>query len=94
MGNLKQAVKPPAKAGYTLKYSKKRGWEYMPTEDTRKYIATITSQGGYNDLIFGEGLSLGEQNALLNERNAQASSTLLSRSVYKITDLIGQKTDI
>ena len=79
--------KPIVPEGYSL--SCKNGkWELLAISEQASPYKAYIWDGSYNGFVFGSGLSSSEKGSVLNASERQLASTLLSRSVYKIVDLV------
>ena len=80
--------RPPA-PGYYWKLTA-QGWVEIVNPKSQSYISFVSSAGSYANVT-----GINNQAGFVNELfNAEVKSTLLSRSIYKITDLIGECTII
>jgi predicted phage tail protein len=75
---------PPA--GYAWKYSN-GAWSLILKNDTKRQVSIIQQNGGYNDLIPGAATGSAALETIFTK---EKKSTLVSKSVWKITDLLGE----
>lgn len=80
--------KPYIPAGYRLDCAGSE-WRLTPTTETRNKVNVLNNANGYSDFIYVKGMVV-DESTVLKQAEKTANSTLLSRSVYKIVDLIGE----